>query len=86
MRYDSGWKPRPGHPSISTSPLRQRDQWEHWTSVQATRKSLWLHEALVQTKEPQSAWKTKGVVYQVPCAESETLEERWKKDRVSTEE
>ena len=32
-----------------------------------------LREALVQTKDPQPEWKKKGVVYQVPCAECESV-------------
>ena len=32
-----------------------------------------LREALVKTKDPQPEWKKKGVVYQVPCAECESV-------------
>ena len=32
-----------------------------------------LREALIQTKDPQPEWKKKGVVYQVPCTECESV-------------
>ena len=90
----TGCSTAPAHTPISTSTRGVSERIERvcrHLDIKTTFKSRGtLGEALVQTKQPPPTWKKKGVVYQVPCADCEsvyigetgrTLEKRLKEHR-----